>query len=73
MPVHRLHRASRPRSPSRDAEEIRRLRHDPDAAQPGRSSYLSFEKTVLPVAVERGLGIQAMKSTANAGLLGESR
>src|ERR1039458_9910877 len=26
---------------------------------------------VLPVAVQRGLGIQAMKSTANAGLLGD--
>lgn len=36
---------------------------------PADPSYLSFEKTVLPVAVERGLGIQAMKSTANAGLL----
>ncbi len=32
-------------------------------------SYLSFEKLVLPVAIERGLGIQAMKSTANAKLL----
>lgn len=32
-------------------------------------SYLSFEKLVLPVAVQRGLGIQAMKSTANAKLL----
>jgi predicted aldo/keto reductase-like oxidoreductase len=37
-----------------------------NAADP---SYLSFEKNVLPVAVERGMGIQAMKSTANAGLL----
>jgi predicted aldo/keto reductase-like oxidoreductase len=36
---------------------------------PADPAYLSFEKTVLPVAVERGLGIQAMKSTANAGLL----
>jgi uncharacterized protein len=32
-------------------------------------SYLSFEKLVLPIARERGLGIQAMKSTANAKLL----
>ncbi len=32
-------------------------------------AYLSFEKTVLPEAVKRGLGIQAMKSTANAKLL----
>lgn len=32
-------------------------------------SYLSFEKLVLPVAVERGLGIQGMKSTGNAKLL----
>ena len=32
-------------------------------------SYLSFEKLVLPVAVQRGLGIQGMKSTANAKLL----
>jgi predicted aldo/keto reductase-like oxidoreductase len=38
---------------------------------PADPSYLSFEKAVLPVAVERGLGIQAMKSTANAGLLGD--
>lgn len=37
-----------------------------NAADP---SYLSFEKLVLPVAVKRGLGIQGMKSTANAGLL----
>lgn len=38
---------------------------------PADPSYLSFEKSVLPVAVRRGLGIQAMKSTANAGLLGD--
>jgi predicted aldo/keto reductase-like oxidoreductase len=31
--------------------------------------YLSFEKRVLPVAVERGIGIQAMKNFANAKLL----
>jgi predicted aldo/keto reductase-like oxidoreductase len=37
-----------------------------NAADP---SYLSFEKTVLPIAVERGMGIQAMKSTANAKLM----
>jgi predicted aldo/keto reductase-like oxidoreductase len=36
---------------------------------PADPGYLSFEKTVLPVAVERGMGIQAMKSTANAKLL----
>src|SRR5277367_3244918 len=36
------------------------------AADPG---YQSFEKLVLPVAVERGMGIQGMKSTANAKLL----
>jgi predicted aldo/keto reductase-like oxidoreductase len=36
---------------------------------PADPSYLSFEKQVLPVAVERGMGIQAIKSTANAGLL----
>jgi uncharacterized protein len=38
---------------------------------PADPSYLSFEKMVLPVAVERGMGIQAMKSTGNAGLLTE--
>ena len=32
-------------------------------------SYLSFEKLVLPEAVKRGMGIQGMKSTANAKLL----
>ena len=32
-------------------------------------AYLSFEKNVLPVAVKRGMGIQGMKSTANAELL----
>ncbi len=36
---------------------------------PADPGYLSFEKIVLPVAVERGMGIQAMKSTANAKLL----
>ncbi len=37
-----------------------------NAADPG---YLSFEKLVLPVAKERGMGIQGMKSLANAKLL----
>jgi hypothetical protein len=32
-------------------------------------SYLSFEKNVLPVAVRRGMGIQAMKVFGNAFLL----
>jgi uncharacterized protein len=32
-------------------------------------AYLSFEKQVLPIAMERGMGIQGMKSTANAKLL----
>jgi predicted aldo/keto reductase-like oxidoreductase len=32
-------------------------------------AYLSFEHDVLPVAVKRGMGIQGMKSTANAKLL----
>lgn len=35
---------------------------------PADPAYLSFEKNVLPVAVARGMGIQAMKSTANAKL-----
>ncbi|SPE34405.1 Aldo/keto reductase [Candidatus Sulfopaludibacter sp. SbA6] len=38
---------------------------------PADPAYLSFEKTVLPVAVQRGLAIQAIKSTANAGLLAD--
>jgi predicted aldo/keto reductase-like oxidoreductase len=37
-----------------------------NAADP---AYMSFEKKVLPVAVSRGMGIQAMKSTANGLLL----
>ncbi len=36
---------------------------------PADPSYLSFEKTVLPAAVERGIGIQAMKVFGNAFLL----
>jgi predicted aldo/keto reductase-like oxidoreductase len=32
-------------------------------------AYLSFENNVLPVAIQRGMGIQGMKSTANAKLL----
>ena len=36
---------------------------------PADPGYLSFEKMVLPVAVQRGMGIQGMKSTANSGLL----
>ena len=31
--------------------------------------YLSFEERVLPVAVERGMGIQGMKNFCNAKLL----
>jgi predicted aldo/keto reductase-like oxidoreductase len=37
-------------------------------ADPG---YLSFEKLVLPVAVERGMAVQGMKSLCNAKLLQE--
>ncbi len=36
---------------------------------PADPAYLSFEKSVLPVAVERGMGIQAIKGTGNGGLL----
>lgn len=36
---------------------------------PAEPAYLSFEKLVLPKAVSMGLGIQGMKSTANAKLL----
>ena len=36
---------------------------------PADPAYLSFEKMVLPVAVERGMGIQGMKSTANSRIL----
>jgi uncharacterized protein len=36
---------------------------------PADPAYLSFEKQVLPIAVERGMGIQGMKGTANARLL----
>jgi predicted aldo/keto reductase-like oxidoreductase len=31
--------------------------------------YLSFEKQVLPIAVQRGMGIQGMKVLANSKLL----
>jgi uncharacterized protein len=36
---------------------------------PADPGYLSFEQTVLPVAIERGMGIQGMKGTANSKLL----
>jgi uncharacterized protein len=36
---------------------------------PADPAYLSFENLVLPVAVERGMGIQGMKNFANAKLL----
>jgi len=36
---------------------------------PADTHYLSFEKQVLPIAIQRGMGIQGMKSTANAKLL----
>ena len=32
-------------------------------------AYLSFEKTALPVAVERGVGLQAIKVFGKAYLL----
>ena len=52
--------------------KLRQIRHDPDAAESGRSRVFSFEKDVLPVAVQRGMGIQGMKSTANSKLLHSS-
>jgi predicted aldo/keto reductase-like oxidoreductase len=36
---------------------------------PADPSYLSFEKMVLPIAIQRGMGIQGMKGTANSKLL----
>jgi predicted aldo/keto reductase-like oxidoreductase len=36
---------------------------------PADPAYLSFEKNTLPTAVERGMGIQAMKVFGNAFLL----
>jgi uncharacterized protein len=36
---------------------------------PADPGYLSFEEMVLPIAVQRGMGIQGMKSTANSRLL----
>lgn len=36
---------------------------------PADPHYLSFEKEVLPIAQQRNMGIQGMKSTANAKLL----
>ena len=36
---------------------------------PADPGYLSFEKMVLPIAVQRGMGIQGMKGTANSRLL----
>ena len=36
---------------------------------PADPGYLSFEKTVLPIAIQRGMGIQGMKGTANSKLL----
>lgn len=38
---------------------------------PADPGYLSFEKSVLPEAVRRGLAIQGMKSTANGSLLND--
>jgi len=36
---------------------------------PADPAYVSFEKNVLPIAVQRGMGIQGMKSTAASKLL----
>jgi uncharacterized protein len=36
---------------------------------PADPSYLSFEKIALPAVVERGMGVQVMKSLGNGGLL----
>jgi uncharacterized protein len=36
---------------------------------PADPGYLSFERMVLPIAVQRGMGIQGMKGTANSRLL----
>jgi predicted aldo/keto reductase-like oxidoreductase len=58
--------------PAVHMEMLKRF-HDYDTIlmplHPADPSYLSFEKQVLPIAIERGMGIQGMKSTANAKLL----
>jgi hypothetical protein len=39
-------------------EGVRQVGHRDDAGPRGGPAYLSFEKTALPVAVERGVGVQ---------------
>lgn len=53
--------------------EMLRLSNDWDATliplNPADPAYLSFEKIALPAVVERGMGIQVMKSLGNGKLL----
>lgn len=49
---------------------LRRLGHGVAAAARGRHAYLSFEETALPIAIEREVGVQAMKVFGKAFLLG---
>ncbi len=53
-------------------EMLRRYQHYDTILMPlnpADPGYLSFEQKVLPIAVERGMGVQGMKSLANAKLL----
>ena len=60
------------RDPQVHAEMLRRYNKYDTILMPLHAadpSYLSFEKIVLPTAVERGMGIQGMKNFGNAKLL----
>ncbi len=64
--LHRLHRPQRPRRPpphARDGEAARLpLRHHPDAINVMDAHFRSFTHQVMPVAIQQGIGVLAMKT-----------
>ena len=69
VPVHRLHRSSRPRGPPGDAPDLRPVGLDPDAAACRRSVVPELRKEGAAHGRRTGIGIQGMKNFANAKLL----
>ena len=69
VPLHRIHGPLRSRDACRVAEGLRSVGFRADAVHAADHAYLSFEKTALPVAIEKGIGIQGIKVFCKAFLL----
>ena len=70
VPLYRVYQSLRSRRPRGIAAGVRRVGHGADAGPRGGSRLSELRKqTALPVAVDRGVGVQAMKVFGKAYLL----